>query len=144
MSEDRHPVPVEQDDTRSILDWLRRTARQARLVWRLFWDRRVPFWAKLIPPAAIAYVLSPVDFLSDIPFLGFNQLDDLAVLLLGLKIFLEVAPQDVVREHLRALGAQVKEWRVVEDETGPAASGGEASEQGRVKILDLEEDSSQS
>ena len=140
MSEDRHPVPVEQEDTRSILDWLRRTARQARLVWRLFWDRRVPLWTKVIPPAALAYVISPVDFLSDIPYLGFNQLDDLAVLLLGLKIFLELAPPDVVREHLRALGAQIKEWRVVDEEASPASSGDAASEQGRIKILDLEEE----
>jgi uncharacterized membrane protein YkvA (DUF1232 family) len=140
MSEDQHPVPVEPDDTRSITDWLRRTVRQVRLVWRLFWDRRVSFWSKLIPPAVLAYVLSPVDFLSDVPFLGFNQLDDLAILLLGLKIFLELAPADVVREHLRALGAEVAEWRIVEEQ-GPASGGEGDSEQARVKILDLDQDS---
>jgi uncharacterized membrane protein YkvA (DUF1232 family) len=140
MSQDQHPVPTQPDDTRSVADWLRRTVRQARLVWRLFWDKRVSFWAKLIPPAALAYVVSPVDFLSDIPFLGFNQLDDLAVVLLGLKIFLELAPADVVREHLRDLGAQIPEWNVVE-ESEEAPGKGEASEQGRVKILDLDKDS---
>ena len=46
---------------------------------------------------------------------GLGQLDDIAVLLLGIKFFIELAPPDVVREHLLALGARIKEWRVVED-----------------------------
>jgi hypothetical protein len=42
-----------------------------------------------------------------------------AVLLLGVKLFIELAPPDVVREHLAALGAQIKEWRVVEEDEDP-------------------------
>ena len=47
---------------------------------------------------------------------GLGQLDDLAVLLFGVKLFIELAPPAVVREHLLALGARIKEWRVVEEE----------------------------
>jgi uncharacterized membrane protein YkvA (DUF1232 family) len=85
-----------------------------KLAWRLFRDERVPVWTKLIPPAALLYVLSPVDLIPDL-IAGLGQLDDIAVLLIGLKLFIELAPGDVVREHMIALGARVKEWRVVDD-----------------------------
>jgi uncharacterized membrane protein YkvA (DUF1232 family) len=119
MSKDRRPVPVSPDDTNALLVWLQDVARQARLAWRLFWDRRVPMWTKLIPPAALAYLLFPIDLIPDVA-LGLGQLDDVAVLLIGVKLFIELAPPDVVREHLRALGARIEEWRVVDDEGEPS------------------------
>jgi uncharacterized membrane protein YkvA (DUF1232 family) len=115
MSKDRRPVPVSPDDTNALLVWLQDVARQARLAWRLFWDRRVPMWTKLIPPAALAYLLFPIDLIPDVA-LGLGQLDDVAVLLIGVKLFIELAPPDVVREHLLALGARIEEWRVVDEE----------------------------
>jgi len=115
MSENRHPMPIKPDDTGALLAWVQDVARQARLAWRLFWDRRVPFWTKLIPPAALAYLFFPLDIIPDMA-LGLGQLDDVAVLLLGAKLFIELSPPDVVREHLLALGAKIKEWRVVEQE----------------------------
>ena len=118
MSEDRHPIPVKPDDTSALLSWLQDTARQARLAWRLFWDQRVPLWTKLIPPAALAYVISPIDIIPDV-VLGLGQLDDIAVLLLGLKLFIELAPPEVVREHLLALGAWIREWHVVDEDDEP-------------------------
>ncbi|MEA3338874.1 MAG: DUF1232 domain-containing protein, partial [Chloroflexota bacterium] len=60
----------------------------------------------------------PMDIIPDMA-LGLGQLDDLAVVLLGLKLFIELAPPDVVREHLRVLGARIEEWRVVEEEGEP-------------------------
>jgi uncharacterized membrane protein YkvA (DUF1232 family) len=52
---------------------------------------------------------------------GLGQLDDVAVLLIGIKLFIELSPPDVVHEHLRALGARIKEWRAVEDEEGESS-----------------------
>jgi uncharacterized membrane protein YkvA (DUF1232 family) len=115
MGEDRRPMTVRPDDTNVLVAWFQDLVRQARLAWRLFWDERVSFWAKLIPPATLIYILSPIDILSDLAP-GLGQLDDIAVLLLGTKLFIELAPPDVVREHLIALGARIKEWRVVEEE----------------------------
>ena len=115
MNENRHPMPIKPDETGALLAWVQDVARQARLAWRLFWDRRVPFWTKLIPPAALAYLFFPLDIIPDVA-LGLGQLDDVAVLLLGAKLFIELSPPDVVREHLLALGAKIKEWRVVEEE----------------------------
>ncbi len=119
MSRDRRPMPIQPDDTSAMLVWLKDVARQARLAWRLFWDQRVPMWTKLIPSAALVYVLSPVDFIPAAVVPGLGQLDDVAVLLIGVKLFIELAPPEVVREHLLALGARIKEWRV-EEEGEPA------------------------
>jgi uncharacterized membrane protein YkvA (DUF1232 family) len=114
MKKDESPVPVRPEDTNVLVAWVQDVIRQARLAWRLFFDERVPAWAKLIPPAALAYVVLPLDIIPDVA-LGLGQLDDIAVLLIGVKLFIEVAPQDVVREHLMALGAQVQGWRVVDE-----------------------------
>jgi len=75
---------------------------------------------KLIPPAVLLYLLSPIDLFPD-AVLGLGQLDDIAVLMLGIKLFIELCPSEVVREHLRALGARIEEWRggeVIEGEIG--------------------------
>lgn len=100
---------VSPQDTNFFVSWIRELIRQARLAWRLFWDRRVPWPTKLIPPAVLIYLLSPIDILPDFG-LGLGQLDDIAVLLLGIKLFIELAPPEVVREHLRALGANITHW----------------------------------
>jgi uncharacterized membrane protein YkvA (DUF1232 family) len=114
------PIQVSPNDTSALLVWIKDVARQARLAWRLFWDRRVPLWTKLIPPVALGYVLFPLDIIPDVvPALG--QLDDVAVVLIGVKLFIELSPPDVVHEHLRALGARIKEWRAVEDEEGESS-----------------------
>ncbi|MBS3784666.1 MAG: DUF1232 domain-containing protein [Anaerolineae bacterium] len=123
MSEDRRPVRASRSDDGAALLWLRDIVRQLRLTWRLFWDRRVPLWAKIVPPAVLAYVLSPIDILSDFPPVGLNQLDDVAVVLLGVRLFIELAPPDVVREHLEALGARVEEWRVVDQDEDSVVEG---------------------
>ena len=115
MNRDQQRELIPQKDASALLSWLQDTARQARLAWRLFWDHRVPTWTKLIPSAALVYVFSPVDFIPAAVVPGLGQLDDLAVLLFGVKLFIELAPPAVVREHLLALGARIKEWRVAED-----------------------------
>jgi uncharacterized membrane protein YkvA (DUF1232 family) len=77
--------------------------RQARLVWRLLHDGRVSGWAKLLPFAGLVYLLSPIDLLPDFMIPGLSQLDDLAVILLSLKMFVEFCPPGIVREHLEQL-----------------------------------------
>ena len=60
--------------------------RQIKLFWRLLKDRRVPIWIKAIPALSLAYLAVPVDFVPDI-LVGLGQLDDLAVLALGFRLF---------------------------------------------------------
>ena len=83
-------------DVRLTAGFLRDSARQVRLMWRLMTDRRVPTWTKLIPPLAILYVLSPIDLVPD-PLLGVGQLDDLAVLLISFRVFMELCPSGLVQ-----------------------------------------------
>jgi uncharacterized membrane protein YkvA (DUF1232 family) len=125
MSRERHPVPIQPDDTSATLAWFKDIARQARLAWRLFWDQRVPMWTKVVPSAALVYVVSPVDLVPAAVVPGLGQLDDLAILLIGVKLFIELAPPQVVREHLLELGARIQEWRVEEESEPPVVIEGE-------------------
>ena len=66
-----------------------------RIAWRLMWDGRVPISAKIVPILTVLYVLSPIDIVPDL-FVGLGQLDDLAILLLGVQLFIAVSPKDIV------------------------------------------------
>ncbi|MBC7249157.1 MAG: DUF1232 domain-containing protein [Anaerolineae bacterium] len=89
--------------------------KNLRLTWRLLRDSRVPIWQKLIPPAALLYVLSPIDFVPD-AVLGLGQLDDFSIILLGIWGFIQLCPQNVVQEHLERLSIEMNPWRTVTDE----------------------------
>jgi len=89
--------------------------KQLRLAWRLLLDGRVPFVTKLVPLGTMLYILWPVDFMPDL-LPGLGQLDDLATLALGIKLFIELAPPAIVQEHLREIEAVTTTWRIVEDE----------------------------
>ncbi len=124
MNDDRRSLTTKPEDTGALVNWLRDALRQVRLGWRLFWDDRVSFWSKLVPLFTLAYLISPVDIFPELllPMLpGVTFVDDLAFLLIGLKVFVELAPPAIVREHLRELGARIEEWRVVDEEPEPAA-----------------------
>ena len=71
-----------------------------RVAWRLMWDSRVPFSAKLVPILTVLYILSPIDLVPDL-VVGLGQLDDLAIFLLGTQLFIAVSPKDIV-ERIRA------------------------------------------
>ncbi|NJN82681.1 MAG: hypothetical protein HC802_10690 [Caldilineaceae bacterium] len=59
--------------------------------WRLLWDPRVPGALKIILPLfAIGYWLSPIDLLPGLPF------DDVALMILALRLFVQLAPADAV------------------------------------------------
>ena len=76
--------------------------QQARLAMRLMGDKDVPVWLKAMPVAAVAYVLFPLDFVPDvIPALG--QMDDLGIFIVGMKMFVDLAPVTAVNKHLNAI-----------------------------------------
>ncbi len=84
--------------------------RQARLAWRLMLDPRVPLWVTAIVPASLVYLISPIDFIPDV-IPGLGQLDDLAVIVIGVKLFIELCPTEIVREHMQELLGETS-WRV--------------------------------
>lgn len=79
-------------------DYWRGMWLEAQIAWNLLRDTRVPAQTKLIPLFVVIYIVSPVDLVPGfIPVLG--QLDDLAVLVLGLQMFVRAAPADIVQEY---------------------------------------------
>lgn len=107
MENNESAVRPENDETtlteRDAGFW-RDVWNQARLVWLLLKDPEVPIYLKLLPLAAVAYVIFPLDLVPDLmPLLG--QVDDISALLLGAKLFIEMSPQEVVARHLDALQA---------------------------------------
>jgi uncharacterized membrane protein YkvA (DUF1232 family) len=75
--------------------------RQARLAWYLIRSPEVPLYLKVLPALAVVYVLLPTDFIPDVfPVIG--QLDDITALLVGAKVFIELAPQEVVARYVQS------------------------------------------
>jgi len=82
---------------------LRSLLRSARLSWRLLRDPRTAVGHKLFLVAAVALILSPINWIpSFVPILG--QLEDLALLALALNLFLRRVPAGLRLEHEAALG----------------------------------------
>lgn len=79
--------------------------QQARLIYGLMLDPEVPTYLKLIPFGAIAYLLSPIDLIPDM-MLGLGQLDDLTVLLVLSRAFINLAPGEAVARHRAAIKLQ--------------------------------------
>ncbi len=66
------------------------------LSWRLFMDQRVAGGLKLATVAAALLIVSPLDILGDIPIIG--PLDDVALLLLLVNVFVWLSPRPIVDE----------------------------------------------
>lgn len=81
---------------------------QVRLVWYLVRDPDVPVYLKALPLAAVLYVLIPTDLIPDV-IPGLGQLDDITALVVGGKIFIELAPPHVVSRYLDAMRRHVDE-----------------------------------
>lgn len=95
-----------------------RIFNQGRLAWRLIGDRRVPLWLKGLPLLTVAYLIWPLDIISELllPLLGpLVALDDLGIILVGLVTFIGLAPKHVVDEHERAIRGDTSSGWQVED-----------------------------
>lgn len=93
-----------------MVDLVRRLPTYIRLVWALLRDGRVPVQQKLILAGIGGYLFFPIDLIPDfVPVLG--QLDDLAVVLLGLDLFIRGAPTDIVEEHLSKISQDKDQLR---------------------------------
>ncbi len=74
-----------------------------KLILRLMADRRVNVFVKLIPVAAVIYVILPVDLIPEVALPVVGYLDDAAVLWMGISLFVSLCPDEVVKEHMNAL-----------------------------------------
>src|SRR5262245_55068738 len=86
-----------------VLDVLAHLPSLIRLYWRLFRGPRVTIWPKAMLVGAFAYVILPFDLIPDvIPFVG--EIDDLMIVILAARWFIQWCPPDVVHEHVEAIG----------------------------------------
>lgn len=104
-----------QTNPRHPLGSLLSIIRDLRLAWWLFVDKRVAVWAKTIPVLSLCYLIWPIDLLAD-PILGLGQLDDLAVIALGVKLFISVCSPDLVQQHRQRIAAAPSENESTSDE----------------------------
>ncbi|MFQ5408135.1 MAG: YkvA family protein [Anaerolineales bacterium] len=98
----KSPAPYQRD-----IGFWRSLIQHVQLVARLVGDRRVPFWTKSIPILSVVYLFWPADLIPGaiVPVLG--AMDDLAAVLVGFKVFIELCPPDVVTEHRAVLAGEV-------------------------------------
>lgn len=83
------------------LDWWRQRAAEAEssvyALYLAYRDPRVPWYARMMVAAVVAYALSPIDLIPDfVPVLGY--LDDVVLIPLGAAIAWRMIPQDVMAE----------------------------------------------
>lgn len=86
---------------------------RVKLILHLIGDRRVSIFLKLLPAAALGYLIWPLDALPAIPII--SGLDDAAILWLGTTLFMELCPPEIIREHVHKLSSNLD---IIEHESG--------------------------
>lgn len=86
----------------SLLDKLKHQARELKknvlILFLVYKDSRVTWYAKLIAICVVAYAFSPIDLIPDfIPVLGY--LDDLIIVPLGVALAIRLIPKHILEEY---------------------------------------------
>ena len=98
-------LPKRPRNMNEAVDTVRKLPTYARLIWGLARDERVTGHQKAVLAGIAAYLAFPIDIIPDfIPVIG--ELDDLAILILGLDWFMRNAPPQVVEEHMAKIAAR--------------------------------------
>ena len=96
---------------RTLVESIRQIPHYLRLLGGLATDRRVALLDKVLVGAAIAYVLSPLDFIPDaVPFLG--QVDDVFLITTALQRLIANAGRDVLLDHWRGNRADLSDLNI--------------------------------
>ena len=82
---------------------MRDVVKRLKLIARLMGDSRVNLFLKALPLASVAYLIFPFDLAPGVVFPIIGALDDAAILWLGSNLFVELCPDDVVKEHMQAI-----------------------------------------
>ena len=93
---------------RTVMGYVGELPRFLRLLWGLLMDSRVAALDKLLVAGAIAYIVTPVDFIPDfIPFLG--EVDDVYLLVMALRRLLQNAGRTVLLSHWTGEPSELRE-----------------------------------
>jgi uncharacterized membrane protein YkvA (DUF1232 family) len=83
---------------RTVVSYIAELPRFLRLLGGLMTDPRVAMLDKVLVVGAIAYIITPLDFIPDfIPFLG--EVDDLFLLMMALRRLMQNAGRPVLLRH---------------------------------------------
>ena len=96
-------IPLRIKNFRNLLGLIPQLPNIVRLCWRLWRDRRVPKYLKIMLVATLLYVLSPVDLIPGFLLPVIGQLDDVTLLMLAGYLFIRWSPQGVVAEHMTSI-----------------------------------------
>lgn len=89
----------------SLRTWARRLKRDLTALYLAAGDPRVPWYAKAVAGAVVAYALSPIDLIPDfIPVLG--HIDDLILVPLGIALAIRLVPWNLMEEFRRSAERQ--------------------------------------
>ena len=82
---------------RKFQDKAKRLKNEIHAVYLAYTKHKLPWYAKVLAAAVMAYALSPIDLIPDfIPILGL--LDDLILLPLGIALLIKLIPPEVMEE----------------------------------------------
>jgi uncharacterized membrane protein YkvA (DUF1232 family) len=82
----------------TVMNYVAELPRFLRLLWGLITDMRVATVDKLLVAGAIAYIITPIDWIPDfVPFLG--EVDDVYLLILALQRLMQNAGPTVLLSH---------------------------------------------
>lgn len=96
--------------------------KHGKLAYCLMRDRRVPAAPKAALIAALTLILSPIDLPAWVPLFG--ELDMLALAILAVETFIEACPEEIRREHQKALDAKSSVFdRDMQDSVSAARAG---------------------
>ena len=117
-----------------------------QIAWKLYTDPRVSMLLKVaVPVIALLYFIMPIDLLPDfIPVLG--QLDEVAIALLLIRMFVALAPTDIVAEYRNkatgsGFGAQASSAGQTSNNSGAshkASSNGAGAQTAYDDVVDAE------
>lgn len=86
-----------------------------KLMLALMADKRVNFFLKILPVAALIYLVSPIDLMPGMVLPVIGALDDAAVIWIGTSLFINLCPEHVIEEHMQALQkGMTRKWREVQ------------------------------
>jgi len=97
-------------------------SNEIKLIFRLMADPRVSWWLKLMPFGSFVYFI--------FPDIAPGPIDDAIVIGIGVYLFIELCPPDIVEEHREALRSTIpSEWRDPETKSEPDVVEGEFKEE---------------
>ena len=75
-----------------------------KLIFRLIMDPRISIFLKLLPFASLIYLIIPAPIPPDfIPL----PIDDALIIWVATYLFVELCPEEIVNEHMRALNMEI-------------------------------------